>query len=136
MAFKPGKRIRLTQDLNLGDKVLKKGSVGTVTTHVATIVRFDDHPQELAISNAHLEEVGRAVAEAASLRVDLPGDRAGFAVGQRVRLLIEKQLGSEVLPAGSLGIVTRQLDTINASMVRFDGGSDDKLIPNSDLAAA
>lgn len=59
-----------------------------------------------------------------------------FALNERVRLRVTKHFDGEIIPAGSLGKVTQDAPSMQASWVLFDGFSGDKLIPNDDLEKA
>jgi len=122
LKFAAGDRVKLGRELKMaGGFKLAAGMGGTVTAvHFQTSVLFDgvDQPLQLADSDLH----------------PLVGDDATNPT--RVRLLVNKQFGSQLIPAGSLGTVTQLAPTMNASWVVFDGLSEDKLIPNGDLAPA
>ena len=139
MSFNFGQRVRLNRDLQMCGFAIRKGTSGTVANvHLQTSVLFDGLDQELAVANNDLEELSGSNKKGAVSTVTTSAVAAtgAFQIGRHVRLLVTKHLGGQTIPAGSLGTVTQDAPSMNASWVLFDGFSGDKLIPNDDLEAA
>ena len=132
MSFNFGQRVRLTRDLQMCGFKLAKGIEGTVASvHLQTSVLFDGLEQELAVADSDIETVTRSTTDA-----PVTTGPQKFLPGQHVRLLVTQHIGGQTIPIGSLGIVTQDAPSMNASWVLFDGFSGDKLIPNGHLERA
>ena len=140
MSFNFGQRVRLTRDLQMSGFKITKNTAGTVTNlHLQTSVLFDGLEQELAVADNDIEAPGKKPKNATlqSNTGAAPMATAPvFQPGQRIRLLVTKNLGGQTILADSLGTITQDAPSMNAAWVIFDGFSGDKLIPKDDLVVA
>jgi len=141
MSFNVGQRVRLTRDLQMSRVKVAKGIEGTVTNvHVQTSVLFDGLEQELAVADSDIETASgkpESMKSTSTTGVAVTTAPQEFLRGpRRVRLLVTQHINGETIPAGSLGTVTEDVPSLDASMVLFDGRSDDRLIHNDELEAA
>lgn len=138
MKFDFGQRVRLTRDLQMPGFKIAQGLAGTVTNiHIQTSVLFDGLTQELAVADNDLEPLNvKSETTTATTSVSPTSGVQGFLPGQRVFLLVVKNIGGQTIPAGTLGTVSQDAPAMSAAWVVFDGFNDHKLIPNHHLALA